>query len=60
MVLSCAHRMLSAHCDIFPHLDEVFSHVDGVFGPKNTFLAFLALKAAALKAAQQSVNYRDF
>ena len=54
MAHSYAHRMLSAHRDIFSHLDEVFSHVDGVFGPKNTFLAVMALKAA-----QQSVNYRD-
>ena len=60
MALSYAHRMLSVHRDIFSHLDEVFSHVDGVFGPKNTFLAVLALTAAALTAAQQSVNYRDF
>ncbi len=54
MALSHAHRILTAHRDIFAHLDEVFTHIDGVFGPKNTFLAVMALKAA-----HRTVNYRD-
>lgn len=46
--------VLTAHRSIFDHLDEIFNHVDGVFGPKNTFLAVMALKCA-----RQMVNYRD-
>jgi hypothetical protein len=54
MAHSLPYRILTAHRDIFAYLDEVFTHIDGVFGPKNTFLAVMALKAA-----HRSVNYRD-
>ena len=54
MAHSLPYRILTAHRDIFAFLDEIFTHIDGVFGPKNTFLAVMALKAA-----HRSVNYRD-
>ena len=54
MALSLPCRILTAHREIFAQLDEIYTHIDGVFGPKNTFLAVMALKAA-----HRSVNYRD-
>jgi len=54
MALSLPCRILTAHRELFAQLDEIYTHIDGVFGPKNTCLAVMALKAA-----QRSVNYRD-
>lgn len=54
MAQSQTHRILSAHRDIFEELDDTFDHVDGAFGPLNTFLAVMALTAA-----RRTVNYRD-
>ena len=38
MAHSLPYLILTAHRDIFAFLDEIFTHIDGVFGPKNTFL----------------------
>jgi hypothetical protein len=43
MALSLPCRILTAHREIFAQLDESYTHIDGVFGPKNTVMA---LKAA--------------